>query len=318
MVLTLHTAGDTHIVNPGLYTHQYIRQIHSSDFDDKITKVSLQRNAIALLSSGSSPTGYGTTHVIIGPTEYTIPSGFTLRSFRVDRYRDSDWGSGAQVTAYQDHGQHGMFKTLLLGEYDMARLSAKEDGKIGINRVQSLGIADETLVVLYNADKSLYLVGPRNIDDLNGYIEDVTRLIVYSVDKPPSGIKENPVGHRGPIRGGRDPLYDNHWADATKQHRKRNFHFNNDVDSGIVQKHDKKNAHNNVHHVIHHHHHKKSNPATDLGADVNLSRESEFDTNYARITMIVILVIIAIYSAMFSSYHLVNGDKQLISSGMDF
>lgn len=300
MVLTLHTEKDTHIVNPGLYTHEYIRQIQSSNFDNNIIKVSLQRNSIALLSSGSAPSGYGDTHVIVGPTEYTIPSGFTLRSFRVDRYRDSDWGTGAQVTAYQNQHQTGMFKTLLLGEYDSARLAQKEDGKLGVDRVQSLGIADGTLVVLYSADKSLYLVGPRNINDLNSYIENVTRIVVYSIDKPPAGLKDNPVGHQDPIRGDGNSAYDNHWADASKQHRKRKLVFGGDGDLHVVQKYDKKNAPNNVQHVVNKHKKASDNEHAAL-VSKNLSHESEFGYNYARLFVIIILVIIAIYSATFTS-----------------
>jgi hypothetical protein len=313
MSLTLHTDKDTHIVNPGLYTHEYIRQIDSSNFDDKITKVSLQRNTIALISSGSSPTGYGDTHVLVGPTVYTVPDNFTVKSVRVDRYRDSNWGTGAKVTAYQDMHQQGSFKTLLLGEYDTERLSAREDGKIGISRVQSLGIGDGTLVVLYNDNKSLYLVGPRNIDDIVSYIENINRIVVYSTDKPPGDLKENPVGDQTPIRGASSRAYDDNWANASKQHNKRRIVFA-DGNFDMVQKYDKKDLPNNVYNVIKSH--KKSD---NLKLD-ELESESEFEHNYAKLFSIILLVIIAIYMGIFTTSQFIKSTapEGFIKLGEDF
>ncbi len=201
--------GESHVVDPGNYDRQYLRDIYHGNFETNISSIKVHRNTLVMLSTSSSPVGSGNNRVIIGPQEIsdlsTILFNDKTNSFKVRRFREDNWGASASASVFSNYNFSGKFKNLRAGDYSASRLAAREDDVSGLadGEVKSLTVGSNSLLILYDGpnfetdQNSVYIEGPAQVGDLSqfSFTDKVSSIRLFSVDDPPT-LRNNP--HYGP------------------------------------------------------------------------------------------------------------------------
>ncbi len=196
--------GDSHILNVGHYNAQYFRDIDYAHFDN-ISSIEVDRNTIVHLSTSSSATGFGDNRILIGPNSVQDLSALGIRgqikSMRVMRFRQNNWGSPARVVVYNDYNLLGRSKVLREGNYSCDRLSRRENNESGFHDgdIRSLKVDAGVVAILYDGRNfeedmnTVYVQGPATINSLNNYGLDgkLSSIRVFAVDPVPSGMPPN-------------------------------------------------------------------------------------------------------------------------------
>lgn len=222
--------GESHTFEPGEYTRQYLRSIYNDNFESSISSLRIARNMIVVISSSSTANKSGNNRVIIGPQDIpdlsTILFNDQINSIKIQRFRASNWGSGAQVTVYSNYNFTGNFKNLRDGDYTAARLASEENNKSGIadGQIKSLIVGKNTIAVLYDGDSfqtdqnSVYIEGPISVNDLALYNLDgkLSSIKVYSVDSVPSNLSTDLSPSGPPLISSYDQWYQDQWNKGIK------------------------------------------------------------------------------------------------------
>lgn len=220
--LDTNYSGDSRTLQGGDYDRQYLRDISYGNFESNISSIRVDRNTLVLLSSSSSPTGSGNNRVVIGPQNIsdlsTIGFDDSVNSLKIRNFRESDWGTGAAVSIFNNYNYTGQYKNLRGGDYNAARLAANEDNRSGITDIRSLTVDNNTIAILYDGDNfdgsmnSVYIEGPAQVDDLSKYNLDnkLSSIRVYSTDSVPSNLPKNDA-QWGPSVSSHKQWYDDQW-----------------------------------------------------------------------------------------------------------
>ncbi len=180
----------------GDYDKHYMEVAQGSG--QKIGSIRIDAGTLLVVSDSTSIAARG-TRIFVGPSTVNNVEHLGLYgdivSLKVRSFVESGHPSLGPVEVFTGVGYDGLNRMLGVGDYPVGRLVTSEDGGPALpdNSIQSIKVPEGVVVILYDGPnfdaglKSIFIVGPSNIADLNTYgiSKMISSIKVISIDVAP-------------------------------------------------------------------------------------------------------------------------------------